>query len=99
MRAAEAGAVAIEESEVARSAGRDAARRLMRAQRRPSATCCVELEVSTGGVIRLETDGALFDPEAAGAPDLAAFNAALMLARSFDPRLTPARDRGSSMRA
>lgn len=51
------------------------------------------LEVSTGGVIRLETDAARFDPAAAGAPELAAFNAALMLARGFDPRLTIARDR------
>ncbi|HZC46177.1 MAG TPA: hypothetical protein VE243_06860, partial [Candidatus Acidoferrum sp.] len=52
-----------------------------------------QLEVSTGGVIRLETDAARFDPEAAGAPELAAFNAALALARRFDPRLAPARDR------
>ena len=51
------------------------------------------LEVSTGGVIRLETDAARFDPAAAGAPELAAFNAALVLARGFDPRLTIARDR------
>ena len=53
------------------------------------------LEVSTGGVIRVETDAARFDPAAAGAPELAAFNAALTLARGFDPRLTIARDRGS----
>lgn len=51
------------------------------------------LEVSTGGVIRFETDAARFDPEAAGAPNLAAFNAALVLARRFDPRLGLARDR------
>lgn len=51
------------------------------------------LEVSTGDVIRFETDAARFDPEAAGAPDLAAFNAALVLARRFDPRLGLARDR------
>ncbi len=51
------------------------------------------LEVSTGGVIRFETDAARFDPQAAGAPELAAFNAALELARRFDPRLTTARDR------
>src|SRR5208282_3378241 len=51
------------------------------------------LEVSTGGVIRFETDAARFDPEAAGAPELAAFNAVLELARRFDPRLTLARDR------
>ncbi|MGH7924722.1 MAG: hypothetical protein ACREQH_09045 [Candidatus Binatus sp.] len=53
------------------------------------------LELSTGGVIRLETDAARFDPDAAGAPELAAFNAALALARRFDPRLTIARDRES----
>ncbi len=51
------------------------------------------LEVSTGGVIRFETEAARFDPQAAGAPELAAFNAALELARRFDPRLTAARDR------
>jgi len=51
------------------------------------------LEVSTGGVIRFETDAARFDPQAAGAPELAAFNAALVLARRFEPRLTLARDR------
>ncbi len=51
------------------------------------------LEVSTGGVIRFETDAARFDPEAAGAPELAAFNAVLVLARRFDPRLMLARDR------
>jgi hypothetical protein len=51
------------------------------------------LEVSSGGVIRLETDAARFDPAAAGAPELASFNAALVLARLFDPRLTIARDR------
>ena len=51
------------------------------------------LEVSTGGVIRFETDAARFDPQAAGAPELAAFNAALALARRFDPRLTLAHDR------
>jgi hypothetical protein len=53
------------------------------------------LEVSTGGVIRVETDTARFDPAAAGAPELAAFNSALMLARGFDARLTIARDRES----
>ncbi|MGB8414386.1 MAG: hypothetical protein WCE23_16330 [Candidatus Binatus sp.] len=51
------------------------------------------LEVSTGGVIRFETDAARFDPQAAGAPELAAFNAVLELARRFDPRLTLAHDR------
>ena len=54
-----------------------------------------QLEASTGGVIHMEAGAARFDPEAAGAPDLAAFNAALTLARGFDPRLTIARDRDS----
>ncbi|HEY6301297.1 MAG TPA: hypothetical protein VIW95_16780 [Candidatus Binatus sp.] len=53
------------------------------------------LEISTGGVIRVETDAARFDPAAAGAPELAAFNAALTLARGFDPTLAIARDRES----
>ncbi len=51
------------------------------------------LEISTGGVIRFETDAARFDPDAAGAPELAAFNGALALARRFDAGLTIARDR------
>ena len=52
-----------------------------------------QLEASTGGVIRLENGGARFDPDAAGAPKVAAFNAALALARRFEPGLTMARDR------
>src|SRR5271163_2087761 len=52
-----------------------------------------QLELSTGGVIRFETDAARFDPEAAGAPELAAFNTALMLARRFDRRLALAGNR------
>ena len=51
------------------------------------------LELSTGGVIRFETDAARFDPDAAGAPELAAFNTALMLARRFDRRLALAHNR------
>ncbi len=51
------------------------------------------LELSTGGVIRFETGAARFDPDAAGAPELAAFNAALALARRFEPRLALVRDR------
>jgi hypothetical protein len=51
------------------------------------------LELATGGVIRFETDAARFDPDAAGAPELAAFNAALMLARRFDRRLALAGNR------
>ena len=57
------------------------------------------LEVSTGGVIRVETDAARFDPAAAGAPELAALNSALMLARGFDARLTIARRPRASRRA
>ena len=53
------------------------------------------LESCTCGVIRLEHDTARFDQDAAGTPQLAAFNAALMLARRFDPQLTIARDRAS----
>ena len=53
------------------------------------------LEMSTGGVISVGQGEARFDPNAAGAPELAAFNAALMLARRFDPRLTIARDRAA----
>ncbi len=52
-----------------------------------------QLEASTGGVIRLENGGARFDPDAAGAPEVAAFNAGLALARWFEPGLTVARDR------
>ncbi len=52
------------------------------------------LELSTGGVIRFENGAARFDPDAAGAPELAAFNAALALARRFEPRLVLVRDRG-----
>jgi hypothetical protein len=52
-----------------------------------------QLELSTGGVIRSENGGARFDPDAAGAPEVAAFNAALALARRFEPGLTMARDR------
>jgi hypothetical protein len=51
-----------------------------------------QLEAQTGGVIRFETNAARFDPEAAGAPELASFNAASALVRRFDPTLTPARD-------
>ena len=52
-----------------------------------------QLEVSTGGVIRFEADTARFDPKAAGAPELAAFNTAFVLTRRIDPTLTLARDR------
>ena len=57
------------------------------------------LELSTGGVIRFETDAARFDPDAAGAPELAAFNTALMLARRFDRRLALAAQSRGARRA
>ncbi|HYL57452.1 MAG TPA: hypothetical protein VEU51_01175 [Candidatus Acidoferrales bacterium] len=54
------------------------------------------LEANSGCVIRFEAkpqiDAAHFDPEAAGAPEVAAFNSALRLLRRFDPALSPARD-------
>lgn len=53
-------------------------------------TLLCQLHAKTGGVIRFDADTARFDPEAAGAPELAAFNAAIALARRFDPELTPA---------
>ena len=53
------------------------------------------LEALTGGVIRQDGVTARFDPDAAGAPELASFNSALVLARRFDPSLTTARDRAS----
>ena len=42
------------------------------------------------GAIRVEAMTARFDPLAAGAPVVEAFNAALPLAKLFDPTLTPA---------
>ena len=51
-----------------------------------------ELHAKTAGVISFDADTARFDPDAAGAPELAAFNSAIALARRFDPALTPARD-------
>lgn len=47
------------------------------------------------GVICFEAQTASFDPAAAGAPELAAFNAALPLLRCFDPELTPVHDRAA----
>lgn len=52
------------------------------------------IEALSGGVIRLEAGAARFDPDAGGAAEIAAFNAALELARRFDPHLTLARGRG-----
>jgi hypothetical protein len=51
-----------------------------------------QLELRTGGVIRFDSDTARFDSEAAGAPELAVFNAAIAMVRRFDPDLTPARE-------
>jgi hypothetical protein len=51
------------------------------------------LETLTGGAIRMDGHSARFDPDAAGAPELASFNSAMVLARRFDPSLTTARDR------
>ncbi len=44
------------------------------------------------GVLALEGDAARFDPAAAGAPEIAAFNAALALARRFDSSLGAVHD-------
>jgi hypothetical protein len=55
-------------------------------------TLLSQLHAKTGGVIRFDSDTARFDPEAAGAPELAAFNSAIALLRHFDPSLTPARE-------
>ena len=52
----------------------------------------LRLEATTGGVVRVDGDAVRFDPGAAGAPEVAAFNSALPLARRFDPDLAPARD-------
>ncbi|MGH7813467.1 MAG: hypothetical protein ACREQI_05635 [Candidatus Binataceae bacterium] len=48
---------------------------------------------ATGGAVRFEADAARFDPAGAGAPEVAAFNAALPLAHRFDPSIAPVRDR------
>src|SRR5208282_5882503 len=48
------------------------------------------LEERTGGVVRFESDSVRFDPRGAGAPQVAAFNAALPLIRRFDPSITEA---------
>jgi hypothetical protein len=46
----------------------------------------------SGGVIALDARGAQFNPRAAGAPEVAAFNAALPLIRRFDSTLSAAAD-------
>jgi hypothetical protein len=51
-----------------------------------------QLEAQTRGVISLETDAARFDPDAAGAPQLASFNAAIAMVQRFAPALIPVRE-------
>jgi hypothetical protein len=48
-----------------------------------------QIAARSKGAIRIEAAAARFDPLAAGAPVVDAFNAALPLARLFDPTLTP----------
>jgi len=48
------------------------------------------LEERTGGAVRFESNIARFDPRGAGAPQVAAFNAALPLIQRFDPSITAA---------
>jgi len=52
-----------------------------------------KLAVHTGSVIYFEANASRFDPTAAGAPELAVFNAALPLAKRFDPALAGVHDR------
>ncbi|HEY6394516.1 MAG TPA: hypothetical protein VIX12_03795 [Candidatus Binataceae bacterium] len=47
----------------------------------------------TAGVISVDSDGAIFDPANAEAPEVAGFDAALALLKRFDPSLGPVRDR------
>jgi hypothetical protein len=49
------------------------------------------LSTASRGAIVLVGDQVCFEPEASGAPEVALYNAALALARHFDPTLTPAR--------
>jgi len=51
-----------------------------------------KLAIHTGGVIQFEADAPRFDPTAAGAPEVAVFNAALPLAKRFDPSLGAVHD-------
>ncbi|HUO06395.1 MAG TPA: hypothetical protein VMU16_14445 [Candidatus Binataceae bacterium] len=48
------------------------------------------LTADAGGIIRFESGLAHFDPGAAGAPEVGSYNAALALARRFDPALPAA---------
>lgn len=54
------------------------------------------LAASSKGTIRAEGTIARFDPMAAGAPVVDAFNAALPLAKLFDPTLTPAQEQAEA---
>lgn len=47
---------------------------------------------ASGGVIVLDSGAARFDATAAGAPEVARFNAMIVLVRRFDPSLAPAKD-------
>ena len=51
-----------------------------------------QLDFYTAGIIRSEAQFVRFDPAAAGAPEVAAYNAALDLLQQFDSSLTHARD-------
>lgn len=50
------------------------------------------IKARTQGVIVLAKNKVSFDPHAAGAPEVGAFNSALALIRKFDSMLTPARE-------
>ena len=51
-----------------------------------------ELSARSNGIIRFEAGQVYFNPQAAGTPEMAAFNQALALARHFDSSLTAASD-------
>lgn len=52
-----------------------------------------QLATRSRGVMSYIADAARFDPEAADAPEVASFNAALALVRKFDPALSAAADK------
>jgi hypothetical protein len=56
------------------------------------ATLLTALASRTAGAIKFESGAARFDPRGAGAPQLAAFNAALPVLQRFDPSLTAAHE-------
>lgn len=49
-----------------------------------------ELQRRSRGILRYEDDHVYFNPRAASAPQITAFNTAIALLRRFDPSLTPA---------